>query len=334
MKISEKWLRSWIDPEIDTEQLCDQLTNLGLEVDGYESTYAHLSGVSIAEIKSIGSVDGADDKTITNCTIDTGRGSVQVICGAPNVRVGMKSAYAKDGATLNEKDRVKKARLYGVESDGMLCSGAELGISSDASGILDLSKDLEVGMDVKDALELDDVMIDIDLTPNRGDCLSVRGIAREVGVVNRLAVHEEQVESVPAEIPNELPIELANPIGCPRYLGRLITNIDSSASTPAWMVQRLIGCGLRPIDPVVDVTNYVMLELGQPLHAFDLANVRNGIVVRDAKADEKLTLLDGTEIKFDAGTLLITDGNTPLAIAGVMGGEGSGNSGRYKRCVP
>ena len=330
MKISEKWLRSWIDPEIDTEQLCDQLTNLGLEVDGYESTYAHLSGVSIAEIKSIGSVDGADDKTITNCTIDTGRGSVQVICGAPNVRVGMKSAYAKNGATLNEKDRVKKARLYGVESDGMLCSGAELGISSDTSGILDLSKDLEVGMDVKDALELDDVMIDIDLTPNRGDCLSVRGIAREVGVVNRLAVHEQQVEGVPAEIPNELPIELANPIGCPRYLGRVITNIDSSASTPAWMVQRLIGCGLRPIDPVVDVTNYVMLELGQPLHAFDLANVRNGIVVRDAKTDERLTLLDGTQIKFDAGTLLITDGKTPLAIAGVMGGEGSGIRGDTK----
>ncbi|MCY4129758.1 MAG: phenylalanine--tRNA ligase subunit beta [Gammaproteobacteria bacterium] len=324
MKISEKWLRSWIDPDIDSEQLCDQLTNLGLEVDGYESTYKHLSGVSVAEITSIESVDGADEKTITSCTVDTGQGSVQVICGAPNVSVGMKSAYAEEGATLNEKDRVKKARLYGVESDGMLCSGAELGISSDTSGILDLSKDLQVGIDVKDALDLDDVTVDIDLTPNRGDCLSVRGIAREVGVVNRLAVHEAQVEIVPAQITQELPIELANPIGCPRYLGRVIANIDSSATTPAWMVQRLIGCGLRPIDPVVDVTNYVMLELGQPLHAFDLANVRNGIVVRDAKADEKLTLLDGTEIKFEAGTLLITDGDTPLAIAGVMGGEGSG----------
>ncbi|MCY4095357.1 MAG: phenylalanine--tRNA ligase subunit beta [Gammaproteobacteria bacterium] len=324
MKISEKWLRSWIDPEIDTEKLCDQLTNLGLEVDGREFTYANLSGVSVAEIKSIEKVDGTDGKAITNCTLDTGRGSVQVICGAPNVRVGMKSAYAKDGASLNEKDHVKKARLYGVESDGMLCSGVELGISADASGILDLSEDLQVGVDVKDALDLHDVVIDIDLTPNRGDCLSIRGIARELGVVNQLPVHQVDIESVVAQVSQELPIELANPNGCPRYLGRVITNIDPSASTPAWMVQRLVGCGLRPIDPVVDVTNYVMLELGQPLHAFDLTEVRNGIVVRDANEGEKLTLLDGTEIKFDAGTLLITDGDTPLAIAGVMGGERSG----------
>lgn len=324
MKISEKWLRSWIDPDVRTEQLCDQLTNLGLEVDGYESTYKHLSGVSVAEITAVESVGNADGKSITNCSVDTGSGHVQVICGAPNVRVGMKTAYAKDGASLNEKDRVKKVRLYGVDSDGMLCSGAELGISCDAGGILDLPQDLPVGIDFKDALVLNDVMIDIDLTPNRGDCLSLRGIAREVGVVNRLSVNEEKIETVPPRITQELPIELANPIGCPRYLGRVIADIDSSASTPDWMVQRLVGCGLRPIDPVVDVTNYVMLELGQPLHAFDLATVRNGIVVRDARAGEKLTLLDGTEIKFDAGTLLITDGDTPLAIAGVMGGEGSG----------
>ncbi|MCY3858140.1 MAG: phenylalanine--tRNA ligase subunit beta [Gammaproteobacteria bacterium] len=324
MKISEKWLRSWIDPDIDTEKVCDQLTNLGLEVEGFDSSYAHLSGVCIAEIKSIESVDNADGKTITNCTVDTGQGNVQVICGAPNVRVGMKSAYAKDGASLNEKDRVKKTRIYGVESDGMLCSGVELGISTDASGILDLPEGSQVGVDVKDALDLHDVVIDIDLTPNRGDCLSIRGIARELGVVNQLPVNEVDVESVEKQISEELPIELENPVGCPRYLGRVIANIDSSAKTPEWMVQRLVGCGLRPIDPVVDVTNYVMLELGQPLHAFDLTDVRNGIVVRDAREGEKLSLLDGTEIKFDAGTLLITDGDTPLAIAGVMGGEGSG----------
>ena len=324
MKISEKWLRSWIDPNVSTAQLCDQLTNLGLEVESFESTYAYLSGVSVAEIKAIENVDAVDGRTITNCTVDTGGGSVHVICGAPNVRVGMKSAYAKVGASLNDREPLRKARLYGVESDGMLCSGAELGISCDASGILDLGDELQIGVDIKDALDLDDVMIDIDLTPNRGDCLSLRGIAREVGVVNRQAVHEVDIDSVPAQITQELSIELANPIGCPRYLGRVIANIDSSALTPTWMVQRLIGCGLRPIDPVVDVTNYVMLELGQPLHAFDLTDVRNGIVVRDAKAGEELTLLDGTEIKFDAGTLLITDGDSPLAIAGVMGGEGSG----------
>ncbi len=324
MKISEKWLRSWIDPDVDTEKVCDQLTNLGLEVEDYDPSYAHLSGVCIAEIKSIESVDNADGKTITNCTVDTGQGNVQVICGAPNVRVGMKSAYAKDGASLNEKDRVKKTRIYGVESDGMLCSGVELGISTDASGILDLPEGSQVGVDVKDALDLHDVVIDIDLTPNRGDCLSIRGIARELGVVNQLPVNEVDVESVETQVSEELPIELANPVGCPRYLGRVIANIDTSAKTPEWMVQRLVGCGLRPIDPVVDVTNYVMLELGQPLHAFDLTDVRNGIVVRDAREGETLSLLDGTEIKFDAGTLLITDGDTPLAIAGVMGGEGSG----------
>ncbi len=324
MKISEKWLRSWADPDVDTEQLCDQLTNLGLEVDGCVSSYEHLSGVSVAEIKSVETLDDTDGKFITTCTVDTGTDRVQVVCGAPNVRVGMKSAYAKPGASLNEKDRVEKVRVYGEASDGMLCSGAELGISSDASGILELADDLALGRDVKDALGLNDVMIDIDLTPNRGDCLSVRGIAREIGVVNRLSVNEEVIEKVPPRNAQELPIELANTIGCPRYLGRVVTDINSSASTPDWMVQRLVGCGLRPIDPVVDVTNYVMLELGQPLHAFDLANIRSGIVVRDARAGEKLKLLDGTEIKFNAGTLLITDGDTPLAIAGVMGGESSG----------
>ena len=324
MKISEKWLRSWIDPSVDTVELCDQLTNLGLEVDGYAPTYQHLSGVTVAEIKSIENVISADGKSVTNCLVDIGTEQVQVICGAPNVRVGMKSAYARDGATLNEKDRVKKARIYGVDSDGMLCSGAELGIDCDASGILDLPEHLPLGVDIKDALSLDDITIDIDLTPNRGDCLSLRGIARELGVVNRLPVEETKIERIPSRNTREIPIELANPVSCPRYLGRVIANIDSSASTPDWMVQRLIGCGLRPIDPIVDVTNYVMLELGQPLHAFDLANTRNGIVVRDAKVGEKLTLLDGTEVEFDPGTLLITDGDTPLAIAGVMGGERSG----------
>lgn len=324
MKISEKWLRSWTDPDVGTEELCDQLTNLGLEVDGWESSYKHLSGVSVAEIKSVETVDDSDGKFITTCTVDTGTDRVQVVCGAPNVRVGMKTAYAKPGASLNEKDRVEKVRLYGVESAGMLCSGAELRVNSEAGGILDLTEDLQLGTDVKDALGLNDVMIDIDLTPNRGDCLSVRGIAREIGVINRLRVNEETIEEVPPRNAQELSIELANTIGCPRYLGRVIANIDSNAATPEWMVQRLVGSGLRPIDPVVDVTNYVMLELGQPLHAFDLANISNGIVVRDARAGEKLKLLDGTEIKFDASTLLITDGDTPLAIAGVMGGERSG----------
>lgn len=324
MKISEKWLRSWTNPDIDTDQLCDQLTNLGLEVDGCVETFAHLAGVCVAEIQSVETLADVDGKHMTKCIVDTGSSHVQVVCGAPNVRVGMKSAYAKPGTSLNEKDRVKKIRLYGEESDGVLCSGAELGISCDAAGILDLGNDLPLGMDVKEALGLNDVIIEIDLTPNRGDCLSLRGIAREIGVINRLPVLEDVIEAVPPSITQELPIEIANSESCPRYLGRVIANIDSSAITPDWMVQRLVGCGLRPIDPVVDVMNYVMLELGQPLHAFDLAYISSGIVVREARTDEKLTLLDGSEVKFDSGTLLITDGDTPLAIAGVMGGERSG----------
>ena len=324
MKVSEAWLRTWVDPEITTEQLCDQLTNLGLEVDAIESTYDDLTGVSVAEVVEIESIDAGDGKTISKCSVSTGSQTVQVVCGAPNVRVGMRTAYAKDGATLNDRDQVKRTRVYGVESDGMLCSGAELAINDDASVILDLPSDLPLGDDIKNALGLQDTTIDIDLTPNRGDCLSIRGVAREVGVVNQLPVAESEIQPVAPKSSQEISVTLANPEGCPRYLGRVISDVDTQAQTPTWMVQRLVGCGLRPIDPIVDVTNYVMLELGQPLHAFDLANTRNGIVVRDAKEGEALTLLDGSEIEFDAGTLLITDGDTPLAIAGVMGGELSG----------
>ena len=324
MKISEKWLRTWVNPPVDTAELCDQLTNLGLEVEGYAPTFRHLSGVTVAKVVRVEPVAGAEGKTLALCTVSTGSDQVQVVCGAPNVRAGLLTAYAKIGATLSEKDHVKKTRMYGVESKGMLCSGAELGINADTAGILELARDIELGIDIKDALNLHDVTIDIDLSPNRGDCLSLRGIAREIGVINQLQVENASIAPVIALVTATLPVTLANPSGCPRYLGRVILNVDSSARTPDWMLQRLVGCGLRPIDPVVDVTNYVMLEIGQPQHAFDLANVSKGIVVRAAREGEKLTMLDGSEIKFDAGTLLITDGETPLAIAGVMGGERSG----------
>ena len=324
MKISEKWLRSWVDPDVSTDVLCAQLTDLGLEVDGQESVYENLSGVIVAQVESVEPIESDDSRNITKCVVNTGSEQVQVICGAPNVRVGMKSAYAQDGASLNDSDRVGTTRIYGFESVGMLCSGAELAIDGNELGILELRAELALGTDIKEALGLNDVSIDIDLTPNRGDCLSLRGIAREIGVVNRMSVEASAIKSVPARVNSEIPIELANPVGCPRYLGRIIEGIDSSARSPDWMVQRLLGSGLRPINPIVDVTNYVMLELGQPLHAFDLENVKKGIVVRDARKGESLTLLDGSEINFDAGTLLITDGDTPLAIAGVMGGERSG----------
>ncbi len=324
MKISEKWLRSWVDPSINTNELCEQLTNLGLEVDSYAPTYEHLTGVVVAEIEVVTPLDGSAGNTLTQCTVNTGSRQVKVVCGAPNVRVGMKTAYAEVGASLNEQNHIQNTRIHGVESEGMLCSGSELGINCDAGGILDLAATSELGADIKHALNLNDHTIDIDLTPNRGDCLSLRGIAREIGVINRLTVLEPKLAPVSARTEQALSIELENPVACPRYLGRVITNVDSSAATPDWMVQRITGCGLRPINPIVDVTNYVMLELGQPLHAFDLSNVRKGIVVRNSRAGEQLKLLDGAEIEFEPDTLLITDGEVPLAIAGVIGGEHSG----------
>lgn len=323
MKFSEKWLRSWVNPAVDTKTLCEQLTNLGLEVDGRETTYGYLTGVCVAEIESVETIPNTENQSLQICHLNTGSDVATAVCGAPNARPGIKVAYAKAGATLVDQV-VQPSRMHGVNSMGMLCSGAELGYSADVDGILELEDASELGRDIKEVLNLEDHTIDIDLTPNRGDCLSMRGIARETALINELEFVELKTEPVKVEDTLAIPITSENPIGCPRYLGRVITGVDPAASTPGWMVRRLQACGLRSIDPIVDVTNYVMLELGQPLHAFDLRNVQNGITVRDSKQGEKLKLLDGTAIEFKLGTLVITDGETPLAIAGVMGGELSG----------
>ena len=258
------------------------------------------------------------------CTVSDGAADVSVVCGAPNVRAGMKTAFARVGARLPEDFRIRKAKLRGVESNGMLCSGAELTISEDADGILELPDDLVPGTDLREALDLDDVTIDLDLTPNRGDCLGVKGIAREVGVLNDLPVAMPQITKVPAAIEDTFPVRLDAPDACPRYLGRVIRGVDLSAPTPDWMVTRLQRCGLRSIDAVVDVTNYVLLELGQPMHAFDLNVLQEGIVVRRAREGEVLTLLDDREVALDTDTLLIADASGPVAIGGVMGGARSG----------
>lgn len=326
MKLSERWLRDHVDPKVNVEALCEQLTNLGLEVDGHSQTYEHLTGVTVAEVESVQPLEATGGKSLNVCTVNTADGTVQVVCGASNVKTGLRTAYARVGATLFDRENVSASKLHGVESQGMLCSGAELGVDADASGVLEIHGKAEIGTDVKQVFGLDDETVDIDLTPNRGDCLSIRGVARELGVINRMAVRESKASEVKPTHELEVPIKLDNPQSCPRYLGRIFKSINPNATTPPWMVQYLIGCGLRPISPVVDVTNFVMLELGQPLHAFDLVEVQRGIVVRDSRPGEKLTLLDGTEIEFDSPTLLITDGETPLAIAGVMGGERSGIS--------
>jgi len=329
VKFSAQWLKEWVPVSLATGELCDQLTNAGLEVDGVEAVAEEFAGVVVGRVAVVEPHPNAD--TLSVCEVDAGTETVQVVCGAPNVRPGLVGALAKSGAVLPGGNGVETANLRGVASEGMLCSAEELGLGSDAEGILELDAGLEPGDDLRSALALDDVAIDIDLTPNRGDALSIRGLAREVGVLNALAVTPPQIEPVRATIDATFDVAVENSAGCPRYLGRVIEDVDISRPTPFWMRERLRRSGLRPIDPIVDVTNYVLLELGQPMHAFDLDQLAGGIVVRDARPDESLTLLDGRVVDVDEATLLITDGSGPVAIAGVMGGDRSGVGATTRR---
>lgn len=326
MKFSEQWLREWVSPQLDTQAVADQITMAGLEVDAVEPVAASFSGVVVAEVLTMESHPNADKLNV--CTVDDGSGSsVQVVCGAPNVDVGQKVPFARVGGVLPDDFKIKKAKLRGVESQGMICSASELGLEEETSaGILELPVEAPVGMDFREFMHLNDMTIEVDLTPNRGDCLSIKGLAREVGVLNRLAVSAPEVLMVPATIDDTFAVDLEAPDQCPRYLGRVITGVNTGAETPLWMVERLRRSGIRSIDTVVDITNYVMLELGQPMHAFDRDNLSGGIVVRMARPGEVLTLLDGQEIALRPETLVIADQTGPLAMAGIMGGELSGVS--------
>ncbi|MHB0775583.1 phenylalanine--tRNA ligase subunit beta [Halomonas sp. WWR20] len=326
MKFSETWLREWVSPELDTQALADQITMAGLEVDGVEPVAATFNGVVVAEVVAKQPHPDADKLNV--CQVDDGSGEpVQVVCGAPNVAIGQKVPFARVGAVLPEGFKIKKAKLRGVESRGMICSASELGLEEGTSdGILVLPAQAPNGEDFRRWMALDDNAIDVDLTPNRGDCLSLKGLAREVGVLNRLPVGGPVIEALPAEHDGGFPVRVEAPERCPRYAGRVIRGVDPQMQTPLWIAERLRRSGLRSIDPIVDVTNYVMLELGQPLHAFDLACLKEAIVVRPARVGETLTLLDGQEVSLLEDTLIIADGQGPLAIAGVMGGEHSGVS--------
>ena len=322
MKFSEAWLREWVNPDIGRAALLEQLTMAGLEVDGVENVAGPMQGTVVARIEAVEPHPQSDKLTV--CTVFDGVNRHQVVCGAPNVRPGLRAAYARVGAQLPGEVKIGEADVRGVISAGMLCSAAELGMGTDADTIVELDADCRIGADLVDALALDDVTVDLDLTPNRGDCLGMRGLAREVGVLNDLPVRHQPRVDIPASVAAIFPVTLEDAAGCPRYLGRVIEGIDINAATPLWMVERLRRCGLRSIDPVVDVTNYVMVELGQPMHAFDLDQLDGGIVVRRARAGETLMLLDGRAIEPGADVMLITDGNGPVAVAGVMGGERSG----------
>ncbi|WP_299589054.1 phenylalanine--tRNA ligase subunit beta [uncultured Microbulbifer sp.] len=319
MKFSNSWLREWVNPELTTQELADQITMAGLEVDGVEKVAGDFSGVVVGEI--VGCEQHPDADKLRVCKVaGHPEGEMQVVCGAPNARTGIKIPFALVGAKLPGDFKIKKAKLRGVESFGMLCAQTELELGEDNDGIWELPEDAPTGTDLRAYLQLDDETLEVDLTPNRSDCLGVAGIAREVGVLNRCAVQGPEIAPVPQQINESLPVSLLAESACPRYVGRVIRNIDIKAQTPLWMQERLRRSGLRSIDPVVDVTNYVLLELGQPMHAFDLEKLSGGIKVRMAEHGEELTLLDGQEVKLQEGTLVIADEEKPLAMAGIMGG--------------
>jgi phenylalanyl-tRNA synthetase beta chain len=317
MKISENWLREWANPSISIEILLDQLTMAGLEVEGFESAGPLLDKVVIGEILSIEQHPDADKLRV--CQVSNGSDTVAVVCGAPNARQGLKVAFAQVGSILPGM-KIKKAKLRGVASFGMLCSSSELELSESSNGILELPLSATVGMSLYDYFQLNDNIIEVDLTPNRGDCLCVAGVAREVAAVNRVDLTEVDCDEVNATVDDVFPLELLAPESCPHYVGRIIKGIDSSATTPTWMQEKLRRCGLRPISPVVDVTNYVMMEIGQPMHGFDFDKLEGGIKVRMAKAGESFTLLDQSTVECRADTLVIADSQKPLALAGIMGG--------------
>ena len=323
MKFSEQWLREWVNPQVSTGALSEQLSMAGLEVDGVEPVAAEFSGVVVGKVVECGQHPNADKLRVTKINVGEEE-LLDIVCGAPNCREGLKVAVAKVGAVLPGDFKIKKAKLRGEPSHGMLCSFSELGMGEDHSGIIELPADAELGMDIRDYLNLDDNIIEVDLTPNRADCLGIRGLAREVGVLNSADVTEPAVEDVEATIDDKLAITLSAPEACPRYLGRVICNVDVKAASPLWLKEKLRRCGIRSIDPIVDVTNFVLLELGQPLHAFNLDAIDGNINVRLAHAGEQLTLLDESTVELKDNTLVIADDSKALAMAGIFGGLHSG----------
>jgi phenylalanyl-tRNA synthetase beta chain len=317
MKFSENWLRTFVNPQLDTQELAHALTFAGLEVEAVEPAAPAFDRVVVGEVLSIEKHPGADRLSV--CQVNAGAAPLTIVCGAPNVRAGMKVPTALVGARLPEIE-IKAAKVRGLESQGMLCSAKELGLSADASGLMALPDDAPIGADVREALDLDDHLLTTKPTPNRGDCLSILGVAREVAAVTGAQLQSPSVSGIPTPITDALAITLDAPQACPRYSGRLVRGVDARAATPRWMVARLERSGLRSISAVVDITNYVMLELGQPLHAFDAAKLEGGIHVRYAREGETLELLNGETPALRASHLVIADEKKAVALAGIMGG--------------
>lgn len=320
MRISEQWLRDWVAEPGTTDELTHRLTMAGLEVDAVEAAAPAFSGVVVGEITACEPHPEADRLTVCRVA-GAGREDVQVVCGAPNAAVGLKAPLATVGAVLPDDTVVEQTRVKGVDSAGMLCSARELGLSEDASGLMRLPPDAPVAEDLWSYVGLDDTVLELDLTPNRSDCLGMAGVAREVGVVTEQPVRGPACEPVAASHDETLPISLSAPTACPRYLGRVLHGIDARAASPLWLTERLRRAGVRPLNVAADVTNYVMLELGQPMHAFDLGTLQGGIDVRWAREGESLTLLNGDTVQLEANALVIADHQKPVAMAGIMGGS-------------
>ncbi len=323
MKLSEHWLREWASPKLDTAELAELLTMAGLEVDSIEPVSKPIKKVVVGKVLSVKKHPDADRLSV--CKVEAGRAHpLTIVCGASNVTEGIKVPVALIGAQLPNGLKIKPTEIRGQKSSGMLCAAAELGIEEESEGLLVLDTRAPVGQEISDHLNLDDRSIDIDLTPNRSDCLSVAGIAREVSALSGAKLKVPTMSAVRSTSKRRFPVRLQAKKDCPRYVGRVIEGINPDAVTPVWMKEKLRRSGVRPIHPVVDVTNYVMLELGQPMHGFDLNKLDGAIIVRQSRQGEKLKLLDGTEVKSETGTLLIADKKQALALAGIMGGEASG----------
>src|SRR5574343_171698 len=323
MKFSESWLRTLVNPKLTSDELSHLLTMAGLEVEDLSPVAPAFNSVVVAHVLEV--VKHPDADRLNVCQVDIGSGTPQqIVCGAPNVAAGLKVPCALPGAELPGDFKIKVAKVRGIESSGMLCSAKELGIAEEASGLLILPTDAPVGQSIRQYLDLDDNVFEIKLTPNRADCLSLQGIARAVGAITGVATQLPQVAAVAATIADTRAVVLDAPAACPLYYGRIVKNVNAKAPTPEWMKRRLERSGIRAISALVDITNYVMLELGQPLHAFDNTRLEGAVHARMAKPEEKLLLLNEQTIPVEADVLMIADEAKPLAMAGIMGGEESG----------
>jgi phenylalanyl-tRNA synthetase beta chain len=323
MKFSEQWLREWVDPPVNTDCLTDRLTMAGLEVERIERCHPGFTGIAIARVIEIEQHPRANHLSV--CRLDAGMDNTPtVVCGAENVQVNGLYPYARVGATLPDGTTIKETRIKGCNSAGMLCSGAELGLSDTAEALLVLDETARPGRMLDEYLALNDSVIEISLTPNRGDCLSIRGLAREIAAIHDMEFKPSPIKPIKPGSNLSRPVVILAPEACPRYAGRVIANISMQQTVPVWLTEKLRRSGIRTINPVVDITNFVMLELGQPLHAFDHDLLQGSVTVRYAEPGDNLVTLDGVRRELTPETLVIADADRPVAIAGIMGGLDTG----------